>query len=88
MKQPLNPPVPSFVPVVPLSIRPGGGDSTGGGGMGGKGPGGGGPGEGGPTRARGGRRGRIGRGGAQRVHYAPGSHISSLSSSFYFMPAP
>jgi hypothetical protein len=25
MKQPLNPPVPSFVPVVPLSIRPGGG---------------------------------------------------------------
>jgi hypothetical protein len=57
MKQPLNPPEPSSVPVVPLSICPGGGSrgkQGGGGGMGGKGPGGGGPGERGPTRARGG----------------------------------
>jgi hypothetical protein len=62
MKQPPIPPEPSSVPVVPLSIRPGGGTRVGastgaggqqGGGMGGKGPGGGGPGEGGPTRARG-----------------------------------
>ncbi len=94
MKQPLNPPEPSSVPVVPLSIRPGGGQQGGpararggsrGKGMGGKGPGGGGPGERGPTRARGGTGGEGSGEGElngcimHRVHtFHPFRHLSIL----------
>jgi hypothetical protein len=88
-----------YRPSVHPSSRGGGQHKRGGGAAGGSRGGGGGHGrertgrgrtgrEGANTGKGGDRRGRIGRGGAQRVHYAPGSHISSISSSFYFMRAP